>query len=95
MPVERERRSRAETEHQSLLEGLLDLEENIDEAVNVSIALDLILEAGGHAGEMTREEVRAALHIASQAVSLAKLLRAEVTALLATCAPSGTEGEAA
>jgi len=85
----------AQTEHQSLLEGLLDHEQNIDETVNVTIALDLILEAGNHAGEMSGEEVRAALHIASQAVSLAKMLHVEVKALLTSMGASTGEGVSA
>ena len=90
-----ERRSRAQTQHQLLLEGLIDLEENIDETVNVTIALDLILEAGGYAGELCKEEVRAAAHIASQAVSLAKLLRADMTALLKSMGASTGQGAGA
>jgi hypothetical protein len=87
--------SRAEARLRPLLQGLLDLEQNIYEAVNVSIALDLIMEAGDHAGELSGEEVRAALHISSQVVSIAKLLHADVTALLDGRIASGTEGEAA
>lgn len=75
-----ERRSRARTEPPISVPSADEFEQTVLEAVNIAVALELILEAGDQALEMDEDEVRAALRIAAQLVTLTKQVRKDVRA---------------